>query len=702
MHQYSMFGRKITAALFLGAFFMQSQLLLAQSLQAVYSEETITVDGMLNEAVWAKTEGLSEFYQFQPHYNAPASFPTVIKAAYTRTAIYFAIECHDPDPSKISAVITKRDGDVGAGDAIGIALDTFHDKNSAYLFMTNPLGTEMDGRFADNGRTLDDSWDETWYTASTINENGWICEVAIPLKSINYDKNIETWGLGVGRWIARLKECHFIGKDLIDYSRVSQFGELTGLNLKEFAVKKYSLIPYLQAAFITGDKPRSQAGVDARFNPVSNLGFEVTLNPDFATIEADVEQVNLTRFELSYPEKRPFFLEGAENYSTRIQQFYSRRIGEIPWGAKVNGKIGGWKVNGLATQSDPTTAGAGGSPGEKALYSVFRVNREFSSGSNIGLIGANRSYNELNNGSVGLTGTLFFTDMLGMTTQFIKSYGDAKDGTWTYFVRPAYDSQFSHFHVRYSHYGTGVQENMNSIGFIRHDDRKEFDTNISHTFWINRHGFDSIEPSVNYNQYSSQSGYLRSRALECDLEIGIMKQWSIDASYQRDFKAKYDPYFEKDFTNHEWSCDVGYDNNRGFSTSLEYVRGRMYDSEMEVVEGSLDLKLLEGWNMTYALERTWLNPTEPGENSWIHYIRSSYYINNDLYVKLFYQTKYELNRFWRDPDFDLERKTFQLVLVWRFLPPFGSLQCAYQEGTTRYTEQEGVGRSFYTKLSWVF
>lgn len=674
----------------------------AQTLKALRIEEKIEVDGRLDEDVWQQAVYIDSFYQFKPDYNTPASFSTRVMAAYDGEMFYFAFVCKDPYPDRITARETKRDGDITNDDAVAIALDTFDDNNSAYVFIINPLGTQMDARFADNGRTTDSKWDETWYAAAYVYEGGWTCEFGIPFKSLKYNENLTSWGFGAGRWISRLQEEHFIVRNITSTTRVSQFGFLTNLQLKDISVKKYTLIPYIQGEFEKGEALRRNMGLDVRFNPVSNLGVSFTLNPDFATIEGDVEQVNLTRFELQYPEKRPFFLEGAENYSTRVRQFYSRRIGEIPWGTKFNGKLGKWNLNGLVTESDPTTAGASGEPGEEALYSVFRVNREFAKGSTIGLIGTNRSYKQGNSGSVGLAGTLFFSDVLGMTTQLIKSHGPAADGTWAYFIRPSYDSQFSHFHLRYSHYGTGVKDNMNTIGFIRHDDRREFDTNLRHTFWINRYGFDSVRPSVNYNSYWSQSGYLRSWGLDTDVEISLYKKFSLELAYEADFKAEYAPYFEKDFHNHAWGCDLGYDNKKGFSVSVEYKRGKNYDSEMEVVEGGVEIKIMEGWNLTYQAEKTWLSPTEPGENSWIHFIRSSYYFNNDLYVKLFYQTRYELNRFWRDPDFDLRRKTVQVVVVWRFLPPFGSLQLAYQEGTTRHTEEESRGRTFFTKLAWVF
>jgi len=222
--------------------------------------------------------------------------------------------------------------------------------------------------------------------------------------------------------------------------------------------------------------------MDFRYSLASNLGLDMTVNPDFATIEADVERTNLTRFEISYPEKRPFFQEGSENYSTRIRQFYSRRVGEIPWGMKINGKYGDWKINAMSTQSDPATSGVNVDEGKNANYSVFRVNREFGNGSNIGIIGANRYYDSDNTGSAGLIATLFFTDVFGMTSQVIKSHGSEDKGTWTYFFRPSYDSEYSHFHIRYTHVGEGVRENINPIGYIRDDNRKEFDTNIKREF----------------------------------------------------------------------------------------------------------------------------------------------------------------------------------------------------------------------------
>jgi len=116
----------------------------------------------------------------------------------------------------------------------------------------------------------------------------------------------------------------------------------------------------------------------------------------------------------------------------------------------------------------------------------------------------------------------------------------------------------------------------------------------------------------------------------------------------------------------------------------------------------LNLKILEGWDVSYQVDRYWFHPDYEDDNSLIHYVRTTYYVNKDLYVKLFYQSKYGVRDGIPELSFDLLRETLQFVFVWRFLPPFGSLQLAYQEGTTQITQIEGSGRTLFVKLSWVF
>jgi hypothetical protein len=665
------------------------------------TEAPIVVDGRLDEEEWDGAGVVSGFTQLQPSAGRSATQETVIRILYDDRMFYFGIEGRDSDPSAIARTVTRRDGEVWEDDAVALILDTFDDDNNAYVFMVNSLGTQQDERWADNGRTRDIKWDANWQSAGSVSRDGWTAEVAIPFEAVRFNRRADRWGFNAIRYIPRnLEQSHWVA-GLPEWFRIAEIGSITGLDLTDVVTKDYTVIPYLQYAFSQEEEPKGEVGLDLRYSLSSNLGLDLTFNPDFATIEADVEQVNLTRYELSYPEKRPFFLEGGENYSTRIRQFYSRRIGEIPWGGKINGKIGSWRINALATISDSSATNAGSS-GKDAFHSVFRVSKEFATASNIGLIGANRSYDGENEGSLGLVGTLFFSQYLGMTSQVIRSYGDFSEGAWTYFFRPSYDSQTGHFHVRYTHVGENVKENMNRIGFIRDDNRREVDSNIRKQLWINRYGFQDLTPSVNYNRFWSQEGDLRSWEIRNNLGLNFYQKWNLKLSNTEEFKAQEGGLFEKDFRNSLNQVDLTFDTRTGRTVSAYYGKGRNFDSDVERFGGRVDLKLTDALNATYDLSRLWFSP-DPGErSSWIHFFRATYYVNKDMYLKLFYQSKYDVTGSFSDPRFDLERETTQFVYVWRFFPPFGSLQLAYQEGPSQIGDESGRYRTVFTKLSWVF
>ncbi len=665
----------------------------AGDLAAKKTKEAIKIDGLMNEPSWSGAPAITDFVQFEPKYGVPSGYKTVVKVMYDRMSVYFGIICHDPDPDRISAKVTKRDGTVAEDDAAAIILDTFNDNSGAYLFMVNSLGTQQDERWADNGRTRDTNWDAAWQSAGLRNAEGWTAEIAIPFQSIRFDKDAKEWGFNAIRYVPRnLEMSHWVG-NLTEWFRVSEYGSLSNLDFSDAIASKYTFIPYAAGMLEDGRKTSGEVGIDVRYDPSSKMSLQATFNPDFATVEADVEQINLSRFELSYPEKRPFFLEGAENYSTRIRQFYSRRIGEIPWGLKLNGQSGDWKFNMLSTQSDPASANPSVPPGHDANYTVFRVGRGLKRGSNVGMIGANRYYEGVNKGSIGMVGTFFFTDVLGMTTQVIKSYGHYGGGAWTYFFRPSYDSRTSHFHIRYSYVGDHVRENMNDIGFITDDDRREFDTNLRHRFWLNKSWIEEITPSVNYNQYWSLKGPIRSWDLDNSLTLTFFKKWQLDLGYNEEYKL-----FEKPFRNRVYSTEAQYDNKKGNIFGFTFETGRNFDRDFDSYGAEVTLKLTRGWNITYEMQRVSFNPDPENDGTIIHNVRSTYYLNKDLYLKVFYQSRDVLAGSALPGE---ARETLQCIFVWRVLPPFGQIQLAYLDGPSRVTEASGRSRTLFAKISWV-
>jgi hypothetical protein len=656
-----------------------------RSVEAVRFDQHPVIDGVVTDTAWFSASPIEDFIQFQPRHGQPSHLRTSVYIGYRPDTLFIAFVCLDPEPERISAARTKRDSDLEEDDAVIVMLDTYDDDRTCTAFATNSIGTQWDFRVSNNGRTKDDSWDASWISAATRNAEGWSAELAIPLNSIRFLAGEDiTWGLNLGRFYPRQLEISYWVGPLKDEARVSQFGSLTGLDLAN-PLKRYEIIPYGLTQMTAGEQSEGRVGLDLRYRMGSNLGVELTVNPDFATIEADVEKINLTRFEQDYPEKRPFFLEGAEMFDQRVRQFYSRRIGEIPWGAKLTGKVGSFDLAVLSARSQPLDQD---SVETDADYTVVRAVKSLFGPSSIGFLAADRAWRNDHRGSIGLDGTFFFTGNLGMTAQLVRAHGPRNNGALAWFIRPAFDNETSHFHLRYSNFDTGLMENMNAVGFIRDDDRKEFDTNLSHTFWLKDRAVESVETDVNYNRYWSQAGSLRSWELRSDLDVEFASKWILEFSHNEEFER-----YEKDFLNRETTIDIGYNNRTGRSAEFSYGFGRNYDSDLRLLGGEVDYQLTRTWTASYALTRLWLDP-EPEDSedrsTWIHVLRSDFYFNKDLYLKLFYQTHSAI-----------EKQNAQAVLVWRFLPPFGSLQIAYQLGTTRAGIAENGDRSLFGKLSWL-
>ena len=162
----------------------------AGDLRAVRITGDIVVDGILDDPAWAAADSIYGFTQFEPVYNAPSAYYTSVRALYNDRMIYFAFICADPEPSRITAAITKRDDDLPRDDGVVVFLDTFHDKSNAYFFAVNPIGTQSDGRFTDNGRTSDVEWDTRWESGARIGPGGWTAEFAIPFEYADHSGEI--------------------------------------------------------------------------------------------------------------------------------------------------------------------------------------------------------------------------------------------------------------------------------------------------------------------------------------------------------------------------------------------------------------------------------------------------------------------------------------------------------------------------------
>ena len=658
-----------------------------RSIEAPLFAENPIIDGVLDDEVWTTAATSGDFVQFEPEFGVASSFRTEVLIGYNSETLFVAFRNFDPEPGRIAAAATSRDSDLDRDDAVVLFLDTNHDQRTGYYFATNLLGVQIDGKIADNGRVVDDRWDAAWKCASRRTDDGWTTEFSIPLRMLRFAGGKDaSWGINFMRLVPRRLETSLWSGPGESEWRVSAFGVLAGLDVGQHGLKKFAVIPYGLVSAERGGDVETKFGGDIRFRIKSDLSADITINPDFALVEADVEEINLSRFELKIDEKRPFFLEGLEMFNQRITQFYSRRIGDIAAGGKVVGGLGGFDIAAIATRADLGSEDNGTPSAIDADYTVFRAQRGVFGPSTIGLLAANRRVEGQDAGSLGLDMTLFFSETLGMTGQFLRSHGPTNDGASGWFLRPAYDSATTHFHVRYTSLDRGLQDNVNVIGFLRDDDRQEFDTNFTHTRWFERGVFEKVKGGVNYNRYWSQEGVLRSWELDAEMEIVFTSRWEVEISYVDEFEL-----FEKEFRNTITSVDLGYDNRAGKSFSVSYGTGVNFDSDLQLATIEAEYRISSAWGLQY--EATWLelDPDPELESTWIHVLRTSYYFTNDLFVSLFVQTNSAISK-----------ENVQLLGVWRFKPPFGSLQIAYQRGTSEFGEPSEQGDTVFTKLSWVF
>jgi hypothetical protein len=635
------------------------------------------LDGDLGDSEWTAAAVVDRFVQYEPRRGAESARRTEALVQYDTLHLYVAFRVWDE--GEIAAQLTQRDADLLRDDAVTVVLDTFHDRRTAYYFVANALGTQADGRIADDGRSVDGSWDAPWKVATRRTGFGWTAEFAIPLASLRYVAGKgRTWGINLGRSHRRTLEISYWAGPLENQHRISQAGRLDGLELPAPA-RRHQVIPYGLSRLQQHERSDWDAGLDARYGLTPQMALYGTILPDFATVEADQETINLTRFEVSLREKRQFFLEGQELFGQRIRTFYSRRIADIAGGGKLLGRQGPWTLAAFSVVSAPID-------GDRANYTVARAQRDILGRSNVALMVSNRRLRGVDEGAVEIDSNLLFTKTFGFTGQLIKTHGRFGQGTWAWFVRPSYDTPTGHFHVRYTHLGDRVGDNLNPVGQIRDDDRRELDSAVEKTFWRQTGLVQRIDYGSNYNVYWGQNRDLRSWQIDEGIEIELRNRVSVEVDYTEEFKR-----FEKDFRNRQVGVQLGYNTREYQSVRAGYEFGRNFDADYDLWTAAARRKLTERLSTEYELQRLSLRPDPEGESTWIHVMRANHSFTKDLFLRVFFQTNSAI-----------DRRNVQALFVYRYLPPFGTLQIAYQRGTAAFGQRSTQGHTLFLKATTVF
>ena len=294
---------------------------------------SVTLDGTLDEPAWAAAPVAKDFIQNDPTEGAPATYDTEVRVVYDDEAIYFGVLARDDQPSLLTISDIKKDFNTGTSDGFRVVLDTFADRRNGYQFATNPAGAKWDAQMANEGRENNSNWDGIWEVSARITEIGWTAEMRIPFKTLKFDRaDPQTWGVNFERKIRRLNEDSYWSPLPRIYSleRVSLAGTIEGMRGvrpgRNLRVKPYALG---STNTITGfDTIRDgDAGFDVKYGLTTGTTWDFTVNTDFSQVEADEQQVNLSRFSLFFPEKRDFFLENSGIYPVRGRRWRRWRRG---------------------------------------------------------------------------------------------------------------------------------------------------------------------------------------------------------------------------------------------------------------------------------------------------------------------------------------------------------------------------------------
>lgn len=364
----------------------------------------IRVDARLDEPAWATAQAVPLPWETAPGDNAAAPVDTECYVLFDPERLYFACRAFDLDPEAIRAFITDRD-DVEGHDRIVLSLDPFDDARRAFEFTVTALGVQGDATYDEQTGMADDSWDAIWDSSGRLTGDGYVIELAIPFRSLRFpDRDGEhTWGFHARRWWPRSNrvEVRSMRWDRGNACTLCQANRLTGirdvspgLNLEvtpTLTARRADERPLDDAEFRNGSID-PEPGLDLRWSPTSDLALNLTANPDFSQVEADAPQLDVNnRFALFFPEKRPFFLEGADFFSTPLQAVFTRTVADPIGGTKATGKIGGNAVGGMVTLDRVNTLLFPGNQGsstatldERVTATVARFRRDLGASNTLG------------------------------------------------------------------------------------------------------------------------------------------------------------------------------------------------------------------------------------------------------------------------------------------------------------------------------
>ncbi len=513
----------------------------------------LDIDGRLDESAWRDAIPINGFRQREPYEGEPATEDTEVRVLLNGRSLYIGILAFDSEPDRIVARSLERDSPIGAerfgvsgsDDAVEVILDTFRDRRNAFYFATNPKGVIVDGTITDESFSVDRNWDAVWDVAASTTSDGWIAEFEIPLRTLRFYGSSEpqTWGFNVQRVIARKLEQSLWtswSRDNEGLNRISRAGELVEL-VQLPTTPSFQLKPYVlgQAGQNFESRPDADVlldgnfGLDAKYTLVSGLVLDLTVNTDFAQVEADEEQIDLTRFSLFFPEKREFFLENAGIFefgtgggfrAPDLLLFFSRRIGIedeliVPMiaGARMSGRTGRQTIGFLNVLTGRD--GEAGAP--LTNFAVGRVKRDIGRRSYLGAIATGRVEESGRRNVTGGIDWNFWLTQKMVLEGFVAGVTENRPDFSDYAAQVTLDYTGDVIGWRVGHFDIGP-DMFPGIGFVRRTNIGETSGSLRVTPRPPVLGLRKIDIRNSFDYVTTQ---VRRVALDKRWEINVSPEW---------------------------------------------------------------------------------------------------------------------------------------------------------------------------------
>ena len=673
-------------------------------IEAKFTKTPPKIDGYI-EWIWQNGDSVKNFIQQLPDEGKPATESTTVYLLYDSDNLYIAFQCFCQNLEDIHHQVVPRDKT--EGDRAGFIIDTFDDQNTAYYFLVNAAGVQSDYYVFSDFRNWDSSWDGIWYSAAKLNGYGYCVEFQIPFRAIRYKPGISEWGINFVRYISyKAERTHWAAQPRQGY-RVSLSGRLIGikpgvkgLNLEIYPV---GLCRYEERENI---EIKPDAGLDVSWYLGSASTFQLTANPDFAQIEADPSQINLGKYELWFPERRPFFIEDAELFNLNgIQTFYSRRIGRPLPDRQIVPIIAGAK---LVTKFKRTDVGFLNTICQKvnyqedsikyteplSYYGVFRLRQHILKNSNLGLLYTTKINQDSSHHSLSFDG-VFQHQELAIHAQTAFSEFDSFDKlihNWAHSYQVFYEG--------------GKFSNTGEISYIP----KDFDVNS--TGFVTRKGlfwWDDFGPNF-YN-----FAFLRYLSLRASVSGGReageeVNRFGTGLGFSCEYNNKwgnwigfgYNRDFEMDSTYNQFSADIDFwsDESRPLSISAGfYGTSKTYNYRRDYFAPYANLFLETGWQINPSF-KTWLgiNSTVEWDTDnkieavgWILHPTFSYALTKDLHLRVYS----EIN-------LDSKIHYLNLLVSWNFRPKSWVYLAFNESRDNTKSEFELSERIAVLKLKYLF